>query len=108
MLGKHARFREGRYKFLAIFSIKYTVCFGSSRRATGLKPKEYVQHLRVGRARETLEFSSLSINEISWKVGYEDPGAFRKVFQKIMGLSPGEYRRRFGIAETAQFERGTD
>jgi transcriptional regulator GlxA family with amidase domain len=69
------------------------------RRATGLKPKEYVQHLRVGRARETLEFSALSINEISWKVGYEDPGAFRKVFQKIMGLSPGEYRRRFGIAD---------
>jgi transcriptional regulator GlxA family with amidase domain len=48
-----------------------------------------VQHLRVGRARETLEFSSLSISEISWKVSYEDPGAFRKVFQKIMG-SPSE------------------
>lgn len=76
------------------------------RRATGLKPKEYVQHLRIGRARENLEFSSLSINEISWMVGYEDVGAFRRVFQKIMGLSPGEYRRRFGIAETPLFEEG--
>jgi transcriptional regulator GlxA family with amidase domain len=38
--------------------------------------------------RENLEFSSLSINEISWMVGYEDAGAFRRVFQKIMGLSP--------------------
>lgn len=74
------------------------------RRATRLKPKEYVQDLRVGRAGETFEFSSLSINEISRKVGYEDPGAFRKVFQKIMGLSPGEYCRRFGIADRSKSE----
>ena len=44
-------------------------------------------------------------HEISWKVGYEDPGAFRRVFQKIIGLSPGEYRRRFGIADRQQPER---
>ncbi|MDE2051429.1 MAG: AraC family transcriptional regulator, partial [Gammaproteobacteria bacterium] len=35
-------------------------------------------------------------------VGYEDPGSFRKVFQRIMGLSPGQYRRRFGIAREGQ------
>jgi transcriptional regulator GlxA family with amidase domain len=58
------------------------------RRATGLKPKEYVQHLRVGRARETLEFSALSINEISWKVGYEDPEHFEKYFRKVWGSHP--------------------
>jgi AraC-like DNA-binding protein len=37
-------------------------------------------------------------NAAYWMVGYEDPGSFRKVFQRIMGLSPGDYRRRFGIA----------
>jgi len=66
-------------------------------KATGLTPKEYVQHLRVGKARESLEFSNLSVNEIAWMVGYEDPGSFRKVFHRVMGLAPGEYRRRFGI-----------
>lgn len=64
-------------------------------RATGLKPTEYCQHLRVGRAREMLELGGQSIDRIAWDVGYEDTGAFRKVFQKVMGLSPGEYRRRF-------------
>jgi transcriptional regulator GlxA family with amidase domain len=67
------------------------------QKATGLTPTEYVQHLRVGKARESLEFSSLAMKEIAWKVGYEDYGAFRKVFQKIMGLSPGDYRLRFGV-----------
>jgi transcriptional regulator GlxA family with amidase domain len=69
------------------------------QRATGLTPIEYVQHLRVSKARESLEFSSLTINEIAWKVGDEDSGSFRKVFQKIMGLSPGDYRRRFNVAD---------
>ena len=67
-------------------------------RATGMTPTRYLQYLRVGKARESLEFSMSTVNEIAWTVGYEDPGSFRKVFQRIMGLSPGHYRRRFGIA----------
>lgn len=65
------------------------------QKATGLTPIAYVQHLRVGRARELLEASDRSIDEIAWQVGYGDTGAFRKVFQRVMGLTPGEYRRRF-------------
>jgi transcriptional regulator GlxA family with amidase domain len=71
-------------------------------KATGMTPTRYLQHLRIGKARESLEFSMLTINEIAWMVGYEDPGSFRKVFQHIMGLSPGDYRRRFGIARQGQ------
>lgn len=66
------------------------------RKATGLKPTEYCQHLRIGKAREMLEFTRQTVERIAWDVGYEDPGAFRKVFSKITGLSPGDYRRRFG------------
>jgi len=69
------------------------------RKATGLKPNEYLQHVRIAEAREALEFSTQSINEIVWRVGYEDHGAFRKVFNRIVGLSPGQYRERFGIAD---------
>lgn len=66
--------------------------------ATGLKPTEYLQHLRVGKAREMLELSALTVDEIAGQVGYEDSGAFRKIFLRVMGLSPSEYRRRFGLA----------
>jgi transcriptional regulator GlxA family with amidase domain len=71
------------------------------RAATGLKPVEYLQHLRVGKAREQLEFTHDTIDSIGWAVGYEDPAAFRKVFQKVMGLAPGDYRRRFGVRAAA-------
>ncbi|WP_224365332.1 GlxA family transcriptional regulator [Hyalangium versicolor] len=67
------------------------------QKATGMNPTTYVQHLRVGKARELLELSNLPIEQVAWRVGYEDPGAFRKIFSKLMGLSPGDYRRRFSV-----------
>ena len=71
-------------------------------KATGMTPTRYLQHLRVGKARESLEISPLTVNEIAWRVGYEDPGSFRKVFQRLMGLAPGDYRRRFGIRQKTE------
>jgi transcriptional regulator GlxA family with amidase domain len=63
--------------------------------ATGMKPSEYLQRLRVTRAREMLEFSRTSIDKIAESVGYDDVGGFRRVFRKIVGLTPSEYRQRF-------------
>jgi transcriptional regulator GlxA family with amidase domain len=65
------------------------------RKATGRTATEYQQELKVNKARERLQFSALSVDQIAWDVGYGDPGAFRKVFTRIVGLSPAEYRRRF-------------
>jgi transcriptional regulator GlxA family with amidase domain len=67
------------------------------QKATGHKPTEYCQRLRVGKARELLEFTNKPIEQIAWATGYGDPGSFRKVFQRVVGLSPGEYRRRFAV-----------
>jgi transcriptional regulator GlxA family with amidase domain len=75
------------------------------RTATGLKPTEYCQHLRVGKAREMLEFTNGTIDHIAWTVGYQDPGAFRSTFKKITGLAPSDYRTRFGL--TPWLRRGS-
>lgn len=63
--------------------------------ATGMKPSEYVQHLRIGKARELLEFTRRPIDQIAWSVGYEDATAFRRTFHRVLGLTPGDYRARF-------------
>ena len=36
-----------------------------------------------------------SLDEISFEVGYEDSGFFKKVFAKHTGLKPVEYRNKF-------------
>jgi transcriptional regulator GlxA family with amidase domain len=66
------------------------------RKATGITTTDYCQRLRIGRARALLQFGNQPVDRISWEVGYRDPGAFRKVFFRITGLTPGDYRRRFG------------
>jgi len=64
--------------------------------ATGIKPTEYAQCVRVEKARELLQFTRRTIDQVAWSVGYEDATAFRRVFSKLVGVSPGDYRRRFG------------
>ncbi|BAN49830.1 GlxA family transcriptional regulator [Metapseudomonas resinovorans] len=66
------------------------------QQATGMRPTEYCQQLRAAKARELLELTNRSVDQIAWEVGYQDPAAFRKVFNKMVGLSPTDYRRRFG------------
>jgi len=68
------------------------------QKATGLRPTEYVQALRIGLARERLEFSRDTVERIAFNVGYKDPSAFRRVFQKVTGLSASAYRERFSAA----------
>ena len=65
--------------------------------ATGFRPVEYIQHVRIAKAREALERSLTPVDRIAWDVGYADPAAFRKLFQKLTGLSPAAYRQQFGI-----------
>lgn len=70
--------------------------------ATTLNPSEYLQHLRIGQARKLIEGSRQSVDQIAWNVGYTDTSAFRKVFYKLVGLTPKEYRNRFTLAGDAK------
>ena len=65
------------------------------QKATGFTSTEYVQRLRVPKAQELLQFSTETVDRIAWQVGYGDPSAFRKIFIRVVGLTPNEFRRRF-------------
>ena len=67
-------------------------------KATSLKPTEYIQNVRIARARESLELTNGTVDQIAWDVGYMDTSAFRKIFQRLTGLVPAEYRKRFGVS----------
>jgi transcriptional regulator GlxA family with amidase domain len=70
--------------------------------ATGLTPIAYVQRLRIEDARRRLERTDASVDEISWRVGYEDSAFFRRLFKRTTGLAPGAYRKRFRIPDFAR------
>ena len=67
------------------------------QRVTGMNPTEYGQRLRVSRSQMLLERSRKTIEEISWECGYEDHSAYRRVFKRYIGVTPGEYRTRLSL-----------
>jgi transcriptional regulator GlxA family with amidase domain len=68
------------------------------RSATGKSPAGYLQEVRVAAARDWLEKGRDPIQVIGRRVGYEDLAFFRRIFGRHVGMSPSEYRTRFGSA----------
>lgn len=62
----------------------------------GQSPQTYIQARRVDTARRMLETSDTPVENIRRRVGYSDATAFRRAFRHHAGLSPTDYRRRFG------------
>ncbi|TCO09759.1 helix-turn-helix domain-containing protein [Natronoflexus pectinivorans] len=61
---------------------------------TGYSPLQYFTQLKIQRSCYLLSFSDLSIKEICCKIGIADPFYFSRLFKKVMGLSPSQYRRK--------------
>jgi transcriptional regulator GlxA family with amidase domain len=70
--------------------------------ATGYSPLAYVQSLRIEEAKQMLETGSAPVDAIGREVGYEDASSFSRLFRRLTGISPGDYRRRFRIPDYAQ------
>jgi signal transduction histidine kinase/DNA-binding LacI/PurR family transcriptional regulator/AraC-like DNA-binding protein/DNA-binding response OmpR family regulator len=64
------------------------------RQELGISPWEYLNRYRIKQARELLAHTDESISSIAMEVGFEDPSYFGRVFHKITGLSPREYREK--------------
>lgn len=54
--------------------------------------KEYIVEIRLNKACELLEENNLSIQEIACQVGYYNVTSFNRLFKRICGMSPREYR----------------
>ncbi|MEN8167679.1 MAG: helix-turn-helix domain-containing protein [Pseudomonadota bacterium] len=63
--------------------------------ATGATLIEYLQNLRIEEAKRMLEAGRMPVDEISIDVGYEDQSFFRRLFKRLTGLTPSQYRRLF-------------
>jgi AraC-like DNA-binding protein len=61
---------------------------------TGHSPIDYFIQLKIQRACRLLDNSGWMIADVSREMGFEDQFYFSRVFRKVMGMSPGEYRKR--------------
>jgi len=64
------------------------------KQSTGESPHQYVLRRRIEHAKELLRRPHLSVIEASARTGFVDQSHFSKVFRRMVGMAPSEYRNR--------------
>lgn len=62
------------------------------KKATGFAPLDYFPRLKIRRACELLDGGDLPVKRIAGELGFNDPLYFSRLFRRIQGISPTEYR----------------
>ncbi|HAX51838.1 helix-turn-helix domain-containing protein [Muricomes intestini] len=60
---------------------------------TGRSPVDFFLHLKMQEACKLLQSTDMYIYEVSTKMGYTDPYYFSRIFKKVVGVSPKEYKK---------------
>lgn len=66
------------------------------KKATKSAPIDYIHKAKIEAAKRMLEASRKNISEVMYSVGYTDTKGFRAIFKKITGITPVDYKLRFG------------
>ena len=65
------------------------------RKETGLSLTDYMVEQRLRKAKAELESTNIKISDIAVSVGYSNFSHFSKLFKKLTGLTPQEYRKKY-------------
>jgi signal transduction histidine kinase/ligand-binding sensor domain-containing protein/DNA-binding response OmpR family regulator len=60
---------------------------------SGMSITNYLNHIKIEKAKNLLSTTKLTISEIAYDVGFEDPAYFSRAFKKIVNISPVTYRQ---------------
>lgn len=91
--------KENIEKHLDLQEIADQVGYSSShfsmlfKKHTGHSPLTYFNLLKIQQACQMLDTTDMKVNQICYKIGIEDTYYFSRLFSKIMGMSPREYRK---------------
>lgn len=92
----HSRYYEehGNSDYAAVCNLSVYRFIHLFRQLTGQSPYAYQTRIRLDRARDLLDSTTMSIAEVAAMVGYSNPLYFSRIFRKGTGLSPTEYKKR--------------
>lgn len=86
--------RPSEAEFAALCRLSPTRFSRVFRRETGVTFQQFLANARFELAGPLLTGTNLSINEVSLRVGFEDPAYFARFFRRQSGVTPSEYRKR--------------
>lgn len=71
----------------------------SFKQSTGITPHRYVLQCRMEQAKRLLQEKNGHLMEVAHEVGFADQSQFTRVFHKIVGITPSQYRK--GLAKSS-------
>ena len=63
------------------------------KKQVGVSPQEYLVNYKMEQGSRLLLETKFEIQEVSYRLGYENPLTFSKVFKNFYGVSPTDYRK---------------
>jgi AraC-like DNA-binding protein len=63
---------------------------------TDLTPSEFIRQIRLQHAEQLLRKSQLTVAEVAYRVGFNNPRYFSKYFKEMYGMMPSEYKNTVG------------
>lgn len=94
-------FESDKPQMIGLPSVQYFadhLCFSANyfgdlvKKETGKSPQQYIQFKIIDKAKNKLYNSEVSINEIAYKLGFKYPHHFSRMFKKMTGCSPTDFR----------------
>ncbi len=67
------------------------------QQVVGMTPLDYLQDLRVKRAKMLLQVTLHTVHTIAQSCGYSDATLFRRIFRSATGMTPTEFRTRYAL-----------
>lgn len=84
-------------EFASMMALGRTIFYRKVKGVTGYAPKEYLRVMRMKKAAELLISSDVTVAEVAYKVGINDPFYFSKCFKTQFGVSPSVYQKNQGL-----------
>jgi len=88
----HSIIKLNEFASFANLSVSHFSAIFKSK--TGYSPIEYFNHLKMQKACQYLSFTDMPIKELAINLGIDDPYYFSRMFTKLMGVSPSQYRKK--------------
>jgi signal transduction histidine kinase/ligand-binding sensor domain-containing protein/DNA-binding response OmpR family regulator len=80
-------------RFFELSGVRRTLFFRKVKSMTGFSPNEMIKIRRLKESARLLQKEDLTVSEVSYKVGFEDPYYFSKCFKSHFGKSPSQYQK---------------
>lgn len=90
--------REMNVQFVAEeLNISRTSLHNKIKKVLGISTTEFINTIRINKAKNYIRSTEITFSEIAYKVGFNDPAYFNRIFKKHSGMTPGQYKSKIEI-----------